>query len=181
MNAVHTCRALAAHSRLARRRTATLIFVVSLAWLAACPAGVAGIRFAPIFNDGVVLQCEKAVNVWGSASSGARVELRLDGRAAAAAVADASGRWLAVMPAQSPGGAHTLEAAAGAEVTKVSEVWFGEVWLASGQSNMVQPLKNSHGGEARLALTLPEIRFVKVPQRTGLPVERELTAEDLAW
>ena len=72
-----------------------------------------------------------------------------------AAVADANGRWLAALPPQGPGGAHTLEAVMGSEVTKVSEVWFGEVWLASGQSNMVPPLRNSHGGEARLATTLP--------------------------
>jgi sialate O-acetylesterase len=181
MTAVGEVRASADRQAPALRRSGKLILVLSLAWLVASSAWAAAVRFAPIFNDGVVLQCEMAVNVWGWAAPGVRVELRLDGRAAATAVADASGRWLAVLPAQSPGGAHALEAAAGTDVTKVSEVWFGEVWLASGQSNMVQPLKNSHGGEARLALTLPEIRFVKVPQRTGLPVERELTAEDLAW
>lgn len=164
-----------------RRCFGTLVLALWLLWLAVYPVGAAAIRFAPIFNDGVVLQCEMAVNVWGSAAPGARVELRLDGRATAAAVADANGRWLAVLPPRGPGGAHTLEAVMGADVTRVSEVWFGEVWLASGQSNMVQPLRNSHGGDARLAMTLPEIRFAKVPQRTGLPVDRELTAEDLAW
>lgn len=163
------------------RGAAAAIRVLSLACWLACPVAAEILRFAPIFNEGVVLQCEMAVNVWGSAAPGARVELRLDGRAAAAAVANRDGRWLAVLPAQGAGGSHTLEAAAGAEVTKVSEVWFGEVWLASGQSNMVQPLRNSHGGEERLALTLPEIRLVRVPERKGLPVDRELTAEDLAW
>jgi sialate O-acetylesterase len=181
MTAAGEVRASADRQAPALRRSGRLILVLSLAWLVASSAWAAAIRFAPIFNDGVVLQCEMAVNVWGWAAPGVRVELRLDGRAAATAVADASGRWLAVLPAQSPGGAHTLEAVAGAEVIKVSEVWFGEVWLASGQSNMVQPLKNSHGGEEHLALTLPGIRFVRVPERKGVPVERDLTAADLAW
>lgn len=141
----------------------------------------AEVRFAPVFNDGVVLQCELPVNVWGRADAGTRIELRLDGRSWAEVVADASGRWRAVLTPQPAGGAHVLEAASGALVARVEGVWFGEVWLASGQSNMVQPLRNSQGGDARLALTLPEIRFAKVPQRSGLPVERELTPEDLAW
>jgi len=141
----------------------------------------AEVRFAPVFNEGVVLQCELPLNVWGRAEAGARIELRLDGRFRAEVVADASGRWRAVLTPQPAGGAHVLEAASGPSVARVSGVWFGEVWLASGQSNMVQPLRNSEGGEARLARSLPEIRFARVPQRTGLPVERELTPEDLAW
>ena len=155
MTAGQECRASAAPQGHARRYFGTLILALWLLWLAISPVGAAAVRLAPIFNDGVALQCEMAVNVWGSAAPGARVEFRLDGRATAAAVADANGRWLAALPPQGPGGAHTLEAVMGSEVTKVSEVWFGEVWLASGQSNMVPPLRNSHGGEARLATTLP--------------------------
>lgn len=137
--------------------------------------------FAPVFNDGVVLQCELPVNLWGQAAPGARVEVRLDGRVVAGAVAGADGGWRAVLPAQPPGGARRLEAVAGAGIARVEDVWFGEVWLASGQSNMVQPLRNATGGAEQLARTIPEIRFVRVPQRAGLPVERPLTAADLAW
>lgn len=144
-------------------------------------AGAAELSFAPLFNDGVVLQCDLPVNVWGRAEAGAAVTLRVDDRVAVRTVADAAGRWRAVLPPTAPGGAHVLAAEVGTAITKVSGVWFGEVWLATGQSNMVQPLRNAHGGEARLALTLPEIRFAKVPQRTGLPVEREFTPGDLAW
>jgi sialate O-acetylesterase len=156
-----------------------LCFVAVIAL--AARAFAAELSFAPLFNDGLVLQCELPVNVWGRADAGAAVTLRIDDRIVARTVADTAGAWRAVLPPHAPGGAHVLAAQSGTSVARVSRVWFGEVWLATGQSNMVQPLKNSEGGEARLALTMPEVRFVKVPQRTGLPIERDFTSEDLAW
>lgn len=157
--------------------------LVLLAVLALSPARAAepAPEFAPIFNDGGILQCELPVNLWGQAAPGARVEVRLDGRVVAGAVAGADGGWRAVLPAQPPGGPRRLEAVAGAGIAHVEDVCFGEVWLATGQSNMVQPLRNATGGAEQLARTIPEIRFVRVPQRAGLPVERPLTAADLAW
>ena len=157
--------------------------LVLLAVLALSPARAAepAPEFAPIFNDGGILQCELPVNLWGQASPGVRVEVRLDGRTVVGTVAGPDGGWRVVLPAQPPGGGRRLEAAAGAGIARVEDVWFGEVWLATGQSNMVQPLRNATGGTEHLARSIPEIRFVRVPQRAGLPVERALTAADLAW
>ena len=140
-----------------------------------------GVEFAPLFNNGAILQCEMPVNVWGRAAAGETVALFLNGKKLTETIAGADGKWLAVLPAQAAGGAHILEAAAGGESVKISDVWFGEVWLASGQSNMVMPLQTTFGGPERLAMTIPEIRFVRVPLTTGLPVEKEFTVADLAW
>lgn len=141
----------------------------------------AGPAFAPIFNSGAVLQCEMPVTVWGTAAPGTNVQLLLDGKPAAEAKSATEGRWQAELPAQPPGGPHTLEAKSGESSAKIGDVWFGEVWIASGQSNMVQPLANAEGGAEALARTVPEVRFVVVPKTTGLPVEVKFTPEDLAW
>ncbi|AKJ64614.1 sialate O-acetylesterase [Kiritimatiella glycovorans] len=141
----------------------------------------AGVDFAPIFNDGAVLQCGMEVNVWGDADPGAGVEVRLDDEVVASGTADADGHWRVTIPQQAPGGGHRLIARTGNGSAEVRDVWFGEVWLATGQSNMVVPLSGSHGGKEWLQKTLPDIRFVKVPNRVGLPVQEDFTPEDLAW
>ena len=136
---------------------------------------------APIFNNGAVLQCEMPVTIWGTATPGTTVQLLLDGKPAGEAKAEAEGRWQAELPAHPPGGPHTLEAKSGGASVKIDDVWFGEVWIASGQSNMVQPLANAEGGAEALARTVPEVRFVVVPKTAGLPAEVKFTAQDLAW
>ncbi len=147
-----------------------------------CGAAMAEeLRFAPILNSGAVLQCEMKVAVWGMAEPGATVEVSLDGKLVASALAAPTGRWQAELPEQAPGGPHALAARAGTAAVKLEDVWFGEVWLASGQSNMVMPLRGTMGGEERLVATFPEIRFVRVPQKTGLPADREYSGKELAW
>ena len=137
--------------------------------------------FAPIFNDGAVLQCEMPVKVWGTAEAKANLQLILDGKLLAQAETDADGRWMAELPAQQPGGPHTLEAKSGEASAKIGDVWFGEVWIASGQSNMVVPLANAEGGAEALARTESDVRFMVVPKTIGLPAEVKFTAQDLAW
>jgi sialate O-acetylesterase len=160
-----------------RTLTAGLVLAISFTagtLRAAAPA------FAPVFNRGAVLQCELPVKVWGTADTGAAVSLLLDGNPVAETKAQPDGRWMLEIPPQKPGGPHTLEAKGTDASAQVGDVWFGEVWIASGQSNMVWPLVNSTGGAETLARTVPDIRFVKVPEATGLPPV-QLTGEELMW
>ena len=159
-----------------------LFGLLSLLALLGIPEQVLGeIRFAPILNDGAVLQCEMPANIWGKANPDAEIEVKLDGRAVAKSAADSGGRWQVALPAQAPGGPHIIEVEAGSETAKLNDVWFGEVWLAGGQSNMQWPLAGSNRGEEFAQATIPEIRFVTVPFKVGLPVEKEFTSKELAW
>jgi sialate O-acetylesterase len=136
---------------------------------------------APVFNSGAVLQCEMPARVWGTAAAGTAVSLLLDEKQVAETTAEADGRWMVEIPAQQPGGPHALEVRGADGSARVEDVWFGEVWIASGQSNMVRPLTTSEGGEETLDRNVPDIRFVLVPQKTGLPAADTFTARDLAW
>lgn len=95
------------------------------------------------FSDHMVLQRERAAPLWGKASPGAEVRLELSGQSATAK-ADAYGRWRAEMqtgPANAKGA--TLTISSGDETIQIEDVLIGEVWFASGQSNMAYAMKSS--------------------------------------
>ena len=159
---------------------------VLLSFVYACVALAcsAEISFAPIFNDGAVLQCDMPVNIWGTAEPGEKVLVSFAGQEKQA-VASESGRWQVVldpMDATMEPRELSVHSARAARHSTLSNVVVGEVWLASGQSNMVMPLRSTENGPDRLGKTIPEIRFVKVPQFAGLPAENNrFNATDLKW
>jgi sialate O-acetylesterase len=143
----------------------------------------AEISFAPIFSDGAVLQCEMSVNIWGTADPGEKILVSFAGQEKQA-VASESGRWLVVldpMDATTEPRELSVHSARATRHSTLSNVVVGEVWLATGQSNMVMPLRGTENGPDRLEKNIPEIRFVKVPQTFGLPVQNEFSPADLVW
>jgi len=105
--------------------------------VAACAVVSAGeARFAHIFQDGMVLQRERAVPVWGWAEPGAKLTVTFAGQEKTA-VAGADGAWKVVLDAMAASReGRVLELRGGAAPVQRSDVLVGEVWLAAGQSNM---------------------------------------------
>jgi hypothetical protein len=104
-----------------------------------CAAG--NVTLHQLFRgDGVVLQSgAQGARVYGGALPSATVQLTLDGAPAGAAVADATGYWEAVLPAQAPSWhpfALVASDAAGGGVAAAARVRFGFTLLCAGQSNM---------------------------------------------
>lgn len=88
------------------------------------------------FSDHMVLQRERAAAVWGKADAGAEVTVSFKGKSASAK-AGADGKWKAQIEtgAADAKGA-VLSISAGADKIEIQDVLVGEVWFASGQSNM---------------------------------------------
>ncbi|UKK56999.1 sialate O-acetylesterase [Prevotella communis] len=107
-----------------------------IALLVSAVVGNAKVRLPQIFQSGMVLQRGMTVPVWGTADAGERVVVKLN-RKSATAVADANGRWRVDLPAMKAGGPYKMEI--GDAV--LSDVWLGDVWLCSGQSNMETTLE----------------------------------------
>ena len=119
-------------------------------------------QLAPLFGDHMVLQRGQKVPVWGTADPNEKITVLFAGQKRTAH-ADGSGRWMAVLnPLQ--------ESATGAELTvhgkdenavvKLTDVLVGEVWLASGQSNMEYPVPHITDGKAEVAAAnYPLLRF----------------------
>ena len=96
----------------------------------------AKVQLPRLFQSGMVLQRNKAIPVWGKADPQEKVTIRWNKREYAI-VADDSGRWRIDLPKMKAGGPYVLEVRGeDGEVTELSDVLVGDVWLCSGQSNI---------------------------------------------
>jgi sialate O-acetylesterase len=152
----------------------------------------------PTFQDHMVIQRDKPINVWGTAAPGATVKIAISSADTppsdkpgavrrdlvgdvVSAVADADGKWRGTLPARPAGGAYLLTASSGTAEQVVKDVLFGDVYLCSGQSNMEMPvlLASSYYGElfsAKNAL----IRLMHVA-RIASPTPREGLGDGTKW
>ncbi|MEM6458154.1 MAG: sialate O-acetylesterase [Planctomycetota bacterium] len=129
-----------------------------------------GLELPAVFGDHMVLQRGMPVPVWGRSEPGEVVTVSHRGQTVAA-VADDRGAWRVDLPAMSAdarGAALRVRGAAdGVEVT-FRDVVVGEVWHASGQSNMEWPVDRSDGHEtASASADLPGVRFFRHPKRAS--------------
>lgn len=121
-----------------------------------------GISFAENFTDHAVLQRDIAHPIWGWAQPGAVVKLTFEA-AVLETKADENGRWQVLLSAQKAGGPYVLTVAAGKQNQRISDVYFGDVYLLSGQSNMEWKLEQSDADGLRAAsIADPLIREITV-------------------
>lgn len=127
-----------------------------------------------LFSDGMVLQRDRPLPVWGQAEPGTRVRVEFDGQQAQA-VAAADGRWSLQLPAHAAGGPFELTVRAGAQAQRVRDVLVGEVWLASGQSNMEWPVATTlHAKEDIATAGDTALRHFKVPKSWAATPQAQL-------
>lgn len=108
-------------------------------------AAEARVKLPSVFADGMVFQQKTDAAVWGKADAGKTVSVEAgwtDRKFTARAGKD--GRWLVRIPTPSAGGPYTVKISDG-ETLELSDVLVGEVWFASGQSNMELRVRGSGG------------------------------------
>jgi sialate O-acetylesterase len=125
----------------------------------------ADIRLPQLIGDNMVLQRDTALTLWGYATPGEQVTVQLNSAVLGQVQAD-KGQWQFKLAAQQAGCGHQLGFTGSNQIT-LNDICFGDVWLASGQSNMELPM-------ARLAeaypqdlasANYPQIRQFTVPQQ----------------
>jgi sialate O-acetylesterase len=117
----------------------------------------------PLFNDHVVLQRGVRFPVWGWTTPGSRVNVEMRGKTATA-IADAGGKWIARLGPFDAGGPFTLTVKGPQSVT-LNDVLVGDVWLASGQSNMEMGITQVNDAQGEVAhADYPQIRLFAVPK-----------------
>ena len=99
------------------------------------PAVFGAIKLPAVISDGMVLQRDQPIVLWGWAEPGTEVSVTLAGDRANAH-ADDNGNWQVTLPERPAGGPHTISVSGRATVQQIKDVLIGEVWLGSGQSNM---------------------------------------------
>ena len=102
-----------------------------------CLTGIdAKITMPQLFQNGMVMQRNKPIPVWGKADAGETVTIKFN-KKAYTTTADADGRWRIDLPKMKAGGPYKLEVRGeNGEVREISDVLIGDVWLLSGQSNI---------------------------------------------
>ncbi|NML67882.1 sialate O-acetylesterase [Hymenobacter sp. RP-2-7] len=114
---------------------------LALAAALASPLGArATVRLPALVGDHLVLQRNVPVPVWGWAAPGEQVTVTFRGHSYSATPA-AGGRWQVMLPAMPAGGPYTMTIQ-GQNTLTVQDILVGDVWLASGQSNMELPLRD---------------------------------------
>jgi sialate O-acetylesterase len=125
---------------------------------------LAEIQTSAVFGDGMVLQREKPIHVWGWSAPNSSVKVTLAGKQAQA-TSDQDGRFDVELPSLEAGGPHEMTIAAGDDTLKFEDILIGEVWVCSGQSNMQWPVSASNDSDLEaLAADFPNIRLISVPQ-----------------
>jgi len=120
-------------------------------------------RLAKLFSHNMVIQRNVQTPIWGWAKADKKITIQL-----ASTIINTTttidGKWLAYLPAQKAGGPYTLKIYNNIDTIKINNVLVGDVWLASGQSNMGWQLSwgvNNKDEEIKNS-TNPNIRFFTV-------------------
>ncbi len=126
------------------RRRSIFFAALSTVVLTLCSAGVArgDVRLHGIFTDNMVLQQGMKVPVWGWADPGEKITVSLD-RCTAKTSADKQGRWMVRLGTFSASTQILTMTVTGKNEVILKNVVIGEVWLASGQSNMDMEIEPS--------------------------------------
>jgi len=109
-------------------------------------SAAAAVQLSNLFSDHAVLQRDRPVRIWGWGQPGENVIVHFHGQTIAAQ-ADPSGYWEAWLQPETAGGPYALEVSGSATPSPLErkDILVGDVWLASGQSNMEFPLSGFTG------------------------------------
>ncbi len=149
-------------------------------WLSACLAALCGAApgappaFDARFSDGMVLQQGSPLVVTGTADPMADVSVSIAG-ALTQTRADANGRWQADLPPLSASTGLTLEVQAGDNKTRLVNISAGDLFLCSGQSNMVHPVSRALNPDTELAGPFPaDLHLLKIPEKSSVTPQTSL-------
>ena len=120
---------------MSKRSFQILIFILGLI----APQSVLGqIKLPRLVRDSMILQRDTKINIWGWASKGEKVSIKFNNKNYKT-VTDANGKWIMQLPPMKAGGPYTMDIT-GSNKISLKEILIGDVWMCSGQSNMVHQM-----------------------------------------
>jgi sialate O-acetylesterase len=144
-------------------------FLIQLCLLVTVAATVAhaNVSLPDVLSDGMVLQQNQKVPIWGKAEPGEVVTVRFAGQSKKATAAQ-DGKWIVTLdPLRANSTAATMTIS-GKNTIELKDILVGEVWLVAGQSNMQRLLSETANGEAATAAAnYPLIRLFNVSRQVA--------------
>ncbi|MFD1469600.1 sialate O-acetylesterase [Hymenobacter caeli] len=162
----------------------SLLLPALLLALGASPAARAAVRLPALVGSHMVLQRDAKLPLWGWAAPGEQVSVTFRGKTYPAVPGGPDGRWQATLPPQPAGGPYTLTVR-GQNTIELTDVLVGDVWLASGQSNMQFKVKDPNRGgyqpvqnadQEIAAANWPNLRLFTVNQTAAYRPQAEAPA-----
>jgi sialate O-acetylesterase len=126
------------------------------------------VRLPRLVRDSMILQRDIKIKIWGWAAAGEKLTIKFNGKKWKG-TADKNGNWNIFLPPMKAGGPYTMNIDASNHLT-ISNILIGDVWVCSGQSNMVHQLelhKERYANEIAGA-NYPQIRQFWIPTLTDL-------------
>jgi len=126
------------------------------------------VRLPKLVRDSMVVQRDIKLKIWGWAAPAEKVNITFNGKKYKATTGT-DGKWVVELPPMKAGGPFTMNIKASNEIT-IKNILVGDVWICSGQSNMVHYLdlhKERYADEIAQA-NYPEIRHFLISTRTNL-------------
>lgn len=153
-----------------------LLLLIILAGISFLPALQAQIKLPAIISDNMILQQKAKVALWGWASPEEKIRIKSSWNNKEIIInADTSGKWITYIETAKAGGPYTLRFT-GVNRVEIKNILLGEVWLASGQSNMeffIGKTSNaSYTGVSNYEAVIgnaehPDIRTIDVPNKVA--------------
>ncbi|KKL50806.1 hypothetical protein LCGC14_2301810, partial [marine sediment metagenome] len=138
-----------------------LIFIVLFSF---CASIQAQLKLPKLISDGLVLQRETKIPIWGWANSDDKITVDFNGKKYKAKCST-DGKWRIELQKMKAGGPYTMTVSGGNNTVQIKDILIGDVWLCTGQSNMVHQLDIHdvlYENEIATA-NYSEIRHFKIP------------------
>jgi len=118
-------------------------------------------RLPAIISNNMVLQKNEPIKIWGWDEPGNKIMVTLL-HTSSVTESDTNGKWMVILPPMNNIGSCEMKVS-GSSTVIVNNIIFGDVWLASGQSNMSVPVKDAINGQAEIEnASYPDIRLFHV-------------------
>ncbi|MEW6156186.1 MAG: sialate O-acetylesterase [Verrucomicrobiota bacterium] len=124
----------------------------------------AHLKLPALFTDHMVLQQGQPVPVWGWADAGEKVTVQF-GKQKVTTTAGPDGKWMVRLKKLKASASPATLKVSGHDTIEIQDVLVGEVWIASGQSNMEWALRITHEPQQAIANAAnPHLRLFTVPK-----------------
>lgn len=155
----------------------SLKIILIILLIATSPMVIGQVHLPKVFSDNMVLQRGLDIPVWGTSGPAMEIIVELGGNRIKT-VASQDSTWTLHMPQMQAGGPYVMRIYQGDSsqpAITFNNVLIGDVWLASGQSNMEWQVQQSMNAENEIKkANYPAIRFFNVPHNKKTDIQKEV-------
>lgn len=152
----------------------TLLLLLVLVFFGPSLTAQNKLRLPSLVSDNMVIQQSTLIEIWGWAEKNKNVAISASwDHAVQSTPSDEKGRWKTTLNTPPAGGPYSIKISCNKESITLKNVLVGEVWLASGQSNMEMPVKGyasepiNDNNELILHSKNPNIRMFTVKRNSS--------------